>query len=166
MNIMHRFAHQKTWMKGGMLGAGICALLFGFYLFIYFPALYLAVHADPTAEEPSWEFVLPTATGHILPLMSHFIVEGSTIPTTVCKETETHCLAWSLSYEDGSVPWTDPQGGDGYCLMQETSPESSCVDRVQGTISLLTLIALEAVYFAVGAIVATIIEKRKKRSAI
>lgn len=164
MNLTQRFAAQKQWMKGGIVGAAVCALLFGFYLFLYFPAIYLSVQANPDREEPSWELILPTATGHIFPFMTHFAIEGSSIPDAVCKETETHCLAWSLEYENGGVPWTDAEGGAGYCLMQETSPLSSCVERVEGAASMIALIALESVYFAIGAIVAVVIEKRKKRA--
>ena len=164
MTISERLMSQKSWMKGGVIGATICAMLFCFYLFIYFPMLYAAVQADPSNQEPSWSLTLPTITGHIFPLMTHFAIEGSSLPEMICKETETNCVSWSLEYADGGVPWSDTEGGAGYCLEQETSPLASCIDRLEGAVSLLAIALLELVYFLLGAIIAMVIEHRKKRT--
>lgn len=164
MTIPERFMAQKSWIRGGIIGATICALLFGFYLFVYFPMLYVAVQSDPSGDEPSWSLTLPTVTGHIFPLMTHFAVEGSSLPETMCEETETHCLIWSLEYEEGGVPWSIDEGGAGYCLEQETSPLASCVDRLEGAASLVAIALLECIYFIIGAVAATVLERREKRT--
>lgn len=166
MRIPERFAAQKSWLKGGIVGAAICALLFGFYLFIYFPTLYATVQVDPSGDEPSWSLVLPTATGHILPLMTHFIIEGSSLPKKVCTETETHCISWTSEYAGGGVPWSSEEGSSGYCLEQATSPLASCIERLEGAASLIAIVFLELAYFIVGAILAAAIERRKKRASI
>lgn len=164
MTLKQRFASQKTWMKGGIVGVTVCTLLFAFYIFIYFPMLSAFIDGNPQREEPSWSLTPPATTGHILPLLMHFAVEGSSIPSKICTETETHCLEWSLGYEEGGVSWVDGEGGAGYCLQQETSPLASCVERLEGAVSLIVIALLETIYFIIGAVTAIVIERRKKRA--
>jgi len=172
MNIKQRFAAQKTWIRGGIMGLAVCALLFGFYLFIFFPTLFFIRTNYPTAENTIERvgIIVPTATGHSLPFLMHFFIEGTSFPAQICTETETNCVRWSLEYEAGGIPlvdenkdriFTDPEDGAGYCLQQETRPLPECTDRVELAATLLAFSLLEAVYFIIGAVIAIIVERRR-----
>jgi len=158
MTLKQRFAAQKTWIKGGIIGVIVCTAMFFAYPLIYFPLVENDVGLSDTA------MMLPTATGHVFPMFMHFIVEGSSIPGQICTERETRCSSWSLANEEGGVPWTDSEGGAGYCLHQETTPISSCTDRVETAASILSIALLEAVYFIIGAGFAVITERRKMKN--
>ncbi len=160
MNIKKHFSSQKPWVKGGVIGVLLCTAFFSVYPIIYFPLVENEIGIPDTA------LILPTVTGHTFVFFSHFIIEGSTIPATICTETETHCVSWSLTDDTGtSTPFTDPEGDAGYCLEEETTPKSSCVDRVESAIAITSFIALEAIYFVIGAVIATIVEKRGRTSS-
>lgn len=157
MTIKQRFVAQKTWVKGGIIGVIVCTTMFFAYPLIYFPLVENDIGLSDTA------MILPTATGHVFPMFMHFIIEGSSIPGQFCTERETHCTSWSLAYEEGGVPWTGPEGGAGYCLHQETTPLSSCIDRVEAAASILSIALLEGIYFIIGAGIAVMIQRRKNR---
>jgi hypothetical protein len=163
MTLKDRYNVQKPWMQGGLIASTICALLFGFYLFVYFPIFAGVSRENQENNESDIILALPIITGHIVPFISHFILEDNAIASRVCTETKTECVHWSLAYEEGGVPWTNRDGTAGYCLQQETSPLSSCTERVQavGTIGLIAL--LEMIYFIAGAGIATMLERRKKQ---
>ncbi len=173
MNIKERFAGQKPWVRGGSIGSVICTLLFGFYLFIYFPILQehqrtLESDSEINAalKNDNFDLALPMFTGHLFVMFAPMMLEGvptSTL-TNLCPETETRCMAWSLENDTGTgTPFTDTEGGAGYCIEQETTPESSCVARVEGWATFLMFAALEGLYFAIGAGVATVLSKKSKR---
>src|SRR3989338_4756687 len=90
MNIKKWFQTRALWLRWGFIGASICILLFLFYLFAYFP-MYRFFFEQ---EESDVILLLPTITGHIFPLLSHFIVEGSSLTSQFCPSTEQHCLYW------------------------------------------------------------------------
>jgi len=175
MTIAQRLAAQKPWVRGGIVGVIVCTLLFGFYLFIYFPMVQerqriLETNSEinnAIREEDDWELAMPMFTGHLFVMLSPMILEGAptSLLTSLCPETETHCVYWSLENDTGvGTPLVDPEGGAGYCLEQQTTPKSSCVGRVEGWIPFITFASLEAMYFTLGAIVAVAIERRNKRA--
>jgi len=163
MTFRERFIAKKSWMKGGLIASGICALLFGFYLFLYFPIFEGISKENQANNESDTIFILPTVTGHIFPFFSHFIIEGTSIASRLCTETKTECVYWSLEYEEGGVPWKSIDGDSGYCLQQETTPLTSCIERLEAVGTIVAIIILEMAYFIIGAIIGTLIERRKKR---
>ncbi len=173
MNIKQHFTSQKPWVKGGIVGSAICTLLFGFYLFIYFPILQnqqRILEADSeingALNDDDFNLALPMFTGHLFVMFAPMMLEGAptAVLTNLCPETETHCTAWSRENDTGvGTPLVDSEGGAGYCIEQETVPESSCIDRVEGWTSFLAFIALEGIYFAIGAVVAMALSKKSKR---
>lgn len=158
MNLKQRFTEQKTWIKGGIIGIAICTIMFFVYPLVYFPLV------ENDIGLPNSAMILPTTTGHVLPMFMHFIIEGSSIPGQICTETKTECAHWSLAYEEGGVPWDDSEGGAGYCLEVVEMPLSSCTDRVEAAASILSIALLEALYFIIGAGIAVIIQQRKKQA--
>lgn len=162
MNII-RCMTAKTWGKGGLIGACICAALFVFHYLIYFPVILRPPQTDAGTSQPIAGLVIPTLTGHTLPLFTQVALEGSSITEFLCTENTTECRHWSLEYEANGVPWTNTEGGAGYCLVQETVPLSACVERVQIGAFLLAVFLLESLYFFIGAIVATFIEQQKHK---
>ncbi len=157
MTLKQRFETQKAWVKGGIIGVAVCTAMFFAYPLIYFPMVENDVGLSNAA------MILPTATGHTFPMFMHFILEGSSVPGQICTEREIHCVSWSLEYEEGVtvVPWIDPEGGAGYCLQQESTPLSSCTDRVEAAASIFSIALLEAIYFIAGAGIAVAIQRKR-----
>jgi len=153
---------NSSWVKGGIIASVICAILFGFYAFLYFPLVEQYAREAEERNGSHFALVLPVMTGHILPMLSHFAIEGSSIPDTLCKETETTCLHWSSEYGEGGMSWIDGEGGAGYCLEQDIGPARSCVERIQSFAMIGAGLILEMAYFIIGAVIAIGIARRKK----
>lgn len=69
---------EKTWLKSGVIGIVICATLFLFYIFVYFPIID-RIYADDIAKyggTPNWTLSIPFYTGHFFPFFSSFMLEG------------------------------------------------------------------------------------------
>ncbi len=160
MKITNWFMKKQLWVKGGIIGMAVCMGLFVFYS-LYFPVV---ARLDTGGELSPSELILPTITGHAVVGLTFFMIEGSSIPAIFCKATETHCNEWSLLPDQGGIPWMDPQTGvDGYCLRQETVPETSCVDRVENGAFLISILLLEGIYFGVGAGIGAGIQWKRNR---
>jgi hypothetical protein len=78
MNIKQWFLKKSFWLRGGIIGVIVCASLFLFYIFLYFPVID-KVYANDIIKyggTPNWTLVLPMYTGHFFPFFSGFIAEG------------------------------------------------------------------------------------------
>lgn len=107
MKIKKWFQTRELWLRWGIIAASVCLFLFLFYLFIYFPVYRFFFEQ----QESDAIFLLPTVTGHMFPLFSHFIVEGSSLTKQFCPYTEKHCTYWmaeEIAVEENRecVPWT------------------------------------------------------------
>lgn len=158
---MNRFATQKPWVKGGVVGVGVCAVIFMFYVLIYFPII-STIDSNHVASRA---LIPPVVTGHALPILAHFALEGSALPKALCEQIETRCVHWALEYEDGAVPWDGADGGTGYCRQQETVPAAACTERIEAATTVLSIGLLGGAYFLIGAATATIIARHKKLSS-
>lgn len=150
---------KKLWLKGGIIGALICIILFFFYIFAYFPILERVYKDDieKTGSTPMWTLAIPAATGHLFPFFSMFIVPYGFL----CDFTEPICTTWSAIEEPGSTPWKLETGEAGYCVEQTLTPTDSCAnvsDQV-GFWGLAT--GLLAIYFAIGTAIGGIVQKRR-----
>ncbi len=154
MKINRWFTSKKLWLRGGMIGVIVCLALFLFNLFIYFPIIN-HVYGGMT---PDGVLILPTITGHVFPILSIFIVPYGWL----CKFTEPTCVHWSAESAPGAIPWT-MEGTPGYCVEQTMAPTSSCADlsEMVGFFGLILL--LFDAYFAIGAIVGLVMQKRKTK---
>lgn len=153
---------KKPWLRGGIISAGICVLLFLFYLFVYFPIIE-KVYSEQTASDgtlPAWSTTIPLVTGHLFPLFSHFIWPYSLL----CEFTESRCVSWAASdlAPNCAVPWVE-EGQQGCCLQLIKEPTSACEARSEmigfGSLSLLLI----AIYFVIGAGIGWFVGRRKKR---
>ena len=129
-------------------------------------------------EESDVILLLPTITGHIFPLLSHFIVEGSSLTSQFCPSTEQHCLYWiseeffmsedfmaeEIAIEENRecIPWTSERVS-GCCVDLEMSPTTACADRVEMGVSLGMSVLLVFVYFVIGAGIGFVVQKRRKK---
>ncbi|MBI2147866.1 hypothetical protein HYU19_05345 [Candidatus Woesearchaeota archaeon] len=173
MRLTRWFQSRKPWLKGGLVGVGICVFLFFFYLFVYFPVID-KVYADDIAAHggtPAWTTTIPMVTGHLLPLLSHFIIEGTALAPTFCKATEQGCSTWvAKEYYDGQdcVPWPekDEETGTEYagcCEQLIMAPTAECEGRIEMAGFLVSVLLLMGVYFTLGAIVGWAVGRRKRR---
>ncbi|MFI3158117.1 MAG: hypothetical protein QX199_18370 [Methylococcaceae bacterium] len=165
MKITQWFMKKQLWVRGGIIGMAVCMGLFVFYGF-YFSMIHQFVYShEGDFEMPSSELILPMVTGHAaVSIATFFMIEGSSIPAMFCKETETHCVSWTVLPDQGGVPWKDLEtGADGYCIQQETTPKTSCVDRVQNGAFLMSILLLEGLYFAIGAGIGFGVQWRRNR---
>ncbi len=155
---------KKTIWLGGAIGVVVCALLFLFYQFVYFPAFQTA----DNDTDPSWLLIPPTITGHVFPFTSHFLIEGFSVVNVFCRATNPECVLFATEHEkDCTKPWVseDPDTGEktaGCCLSQIMTPDESCAEKVDiaGFIGLTILLAI--VYFIVGALIAQQIQKKRR----
>lgn len=136
------FKNLKPWLRGGLLGLVACATLFVFYIFAYFPILEKVYGDTPTAS-----LILPTFTGHILPVVSSFIVPYG----FMCEFSETVCANWSAGKLDSGESWTLTTGEQGYCIDKIKRPTTKCADLSEKVGSIGLSVLLFGIYFAVGA---------------
>jgi hypothetical protein len=142
------FASRKAWLRGGIIGVVICAALYIFYLFLF----------SASGDGLGQEITIPAMiTGHLFSLLSGFVVPYGLF----CKKVPMHG-SWHRDPVPGGIPCVD-QGQSGYCSDYFMYPESSCAD-VSAIISFWVItILLFAIYFAVGAGITVLIEKRRKK---
>ena len=79
MTLRKWFAHKPAWLRGGIVGVIVCILLFVFYVTVYFKVIDY-VYRDGLF--PNTALLLPFATGHLFPLFSHFVFEGTSVEET------------------------------------------------------------------------------------
>lgn len=163
MNLKKWFQTRELWLRYGIIGASLCIFLFLFYLFAYFPVYRFFFEQ----EESNAILILPTITGHIFPILSHFIVEGSSLTSQFCPSTEEHCVYWmseefALEENQACNPWIS-EGVSGCCVDLEMSPVTACADRVEMAVSLGMSVLLTFVYFVLGAGIGFVVQKRKKK---
>ncbi|MBS3116776.1 hypothetical protein J4421_04235 [Candidatus Woesearchaeota archaeon] len=138
MNLLFWFRSRKPWLRGGLIGICICLLLFPFYIFIYFPIIN-NVYADEIksyGSTPGCTTIIPLLTGHFIPLISHFLVEGSSVITLFCEAKEPHCTSWAakeIAVEEGfsCIPWILDSGESGCCQEKILTPTAACSERVE-----------------------------------
>lgn len=148
---MELFWTKKLWLRGGIIGVLICVVLFFFYVSVLLPNI------DRSAL-PQWILVLTLATGHLFVIFSGFIIPYGFL----CKFTVPTCSNWSAYPQPGSVPWKLDTGELGYCTLQTMAPTDACA-RLSEMVGFWGLaILLLTVYFAIGALIGYVIQKRKK----
>ncbi len=160
MNLQKGFLPKRLWLRGGIIGAIVCIVLFLFYIFIYFPTIDKIYAEDIKAYggTPAWTTTVPLMTGHFFPLLSHFIVPYGFL----CEFKEPICTSWSATNEPGGVPWT-MEGQAGYCIEQTMTPTDSCANLSEA-IGFWGLAAmLLGIYFVIGAAIGGFIQKRKAK---
>ncbi len=102
---------------------------------------------------PSYATILPTVTGHSIPLFSHFIIPHGLF----CEGTEKQCTAWvAEEYLDEfpEVTSCDPAelyGVEYCCTNWEYTATEECATRTEQIASYGAIILLIGVYFAIGA---------------
>jgi hypothetical protein len=169
MKLKQRWRNVPLWLKGGLIGVGICIALFFFYIFMYFPLV------ENDIGIPNNALILPMVTGHALPILSHFIVPYGFL----CEDSVKHCTAWVSEafvedYEEGLLPQDalpkdyvcDPlvqEGVQGCCTTWTDSPTTTCSNISEGVGFFGSLILLLGIYFGIGAVVGRIIQKRKSK---
>ncbi len=180
--LKEKFA-KRAWLIGGIIGVVICLILYLFYTFVYFPAftnnfannpsdnsdILSSNNPDSTVQNtlPSYALLLPTVTGHVIPMMAHFLVPYGMF----CEFTEPVCVLWGAKINlDGSevkdcVPWT-MDGTEGCCMKQITQPTSECADHSEMIGSIALLVILFIIYFMVGAMIGSFIQRRKSDSQV
>ncbi len=155
---------KKPWLRGGIIGAAICVLLFLFYFFAYFPVID-KVYAEQLATQgstPAWTTSLPIFTGH---LIFAFLVEpmGYSLSKQVCASHPV-CNNWvHADLAPGcTLPWKE-EGIDGCCISPDTAPAEPCGRYVRNITSLSLILLLIGIYFLIGAGIGWLVGKRKKR---
>lgn len=165
MRFKRRFQLKKPWLKGGIIGAIVCILLFFFYMFAYFP-LINTIYADDIAIKgysPEWTTTIPLVTGHLFPMLSHFIVEGSPIGSMFCKPIEPSCVRWEADITPNCFSWTLESGEVGCCVEQIKEPTTACTERVEMAVFLIMSFLLVVVYFVIGAGIGHIMYGKRKK---
>lgn len=163
MGLNKWFRSKKLWLRGGIAGALVCVLLFLFYLYVYTPIL-RSRYEDPKML-PSWAQVLPTVTGHFVPLLSGFIVPYGFL----CEFTEPTCANWKAGEcVNGGAPWTmvDPsslKNTPGCCLEKTMQPTAACANLSEmiGFFGLAAILVV--IYFIIGSAIGWIMQKIKTR---
>lgn len=151
------FKKQKPWLNGGIIGVGVCILLFVLYLAIYWP-LVNRFFLGPTGE-PSDRFLIPVmATGHIVPLLSIFY--SPYVYEAICPHTALLCTNWTIQPTEGCVPWT-MEGYAGCCIELIATPTTVCTVFADQIAFWGLALLLIGVYFVLGAGIGYLIGKRK-----
>ena len=153
--------NKKNILIGGFIGLTLCFVLFLFYNLTYFPALEKK-YGD---TQPQWTILLPTATGHMIPYISHFLIEGSPLIPLFCEATEPVCVSWGAGTNSlCQEPWSI-DGLAGCCNEKILSPGAKCSDKVEFIFFVIISIMLCAVYFLIGCLVSwRVIKKSIRRS--
>ncbi|HLD81747.1 MAG TPA: hypothetical protein VJA22_00895 [Patescibacteria group bacterium] len=107
---------------------------------------------------PNWALLPLMITGHAFPILSHFVLPYGWL----CKFTEPICTEWSIESAPGAIP-VSMDGTAGYCIQQTMAPTSSCADLSEMVGFFGFIILLFVAYFAVGAMVGSIIQKRNAK---
>ena len=145
---------KRNWLIGGAIGVLVCILLFAFYWLIFFPII-PAIEYKYGEDHRDWEVIVPMATGHIFPMVSSFMVEGSPLPQLFCKATVPVCISWSATAN--GLPcdeWTIDTGEIGCCMEKIMTPETACTDRLELAVFIFFSACLLLAYFIAGAAIA------------
>lgn len=171
MKLKQRWEKMSYWLKGGLIGVGICIALFFFYIFAYFPLV------ENEIGIPSNALILPMITGHAFPILSHFIVPHGFL----CENSFRHCTAWiseSLleDYKEGLIPEDRLQlpenyvceplvqeGVKGCCTTWTYSPTTTCSNISEGVGFFGMLILLLGIYFGIGVVIGKLIQRNKSK---
>lgn len=151
---MKKFSNLKPSLRGGLLGLLACAVLFVFYIFAYFPMLE-KVYGERNTSTVS--LLLPTLTGHSLPILSSFIVPYG----FMCQFSEIVCTGWQADNPRSGEPWTLETGERGYCVNTIKAPTTPCADLSEKVGFFGISAALFLVYFGIGAAIGNFLQKRK-----
>ncbi|MBI1970489.1 hypothetical protein HYS47_01975, partial [Candidatus Woesearchaeota archaeon] len=173
MSIKSWFHSKPLWLRSGFLGIAVCIALFLFYLFLYFPIINV-VYADHIAAyggTPAWTTNIPLFTGHLFPLFSHFVIEGTPLISRFCEETIPDCTQWAAKeYYTGTdcVEWkeSDPETRteyDGCCEDLIMTPTPACEDRAELAGFIILALVLIGIYFLIGAALGFMIQIKKQR---
>ncbi|TAK04137.1 hypothetical protein EPO34_03245 [Patescibacteria group bacterium] len=156
MGLWDRFKQPSLRIRGGIAGVMVCIALAVYYVGFSLPAIDRAYGG----MVPDGVLMPMTLTGHFFPIFSHFIVPYGLF----CPFNEQTCTHWSLYEEPGSTPWTDKEGGAGYCIDLTNVPSDFCAGFSErlGFVGLSLL--LLGSYFAVGYGVGLGIERWKRHS--
>jgi len=156
MKMKQRWKNVQLWLRGGLIGVGICVALFFFYISVYFPLV------ENDGGIPDNALILPMITGHAFPILSHFIVPYGFL----CEFNEKHCTSWS-SYEvineqgGNCVKPMVMEGVEGCCTIFTLQPTSFCASLSEGVSFFGSLILLLGVYFGIGVVIGKKIQKNK-----
>ena len=133
---------MKSWIKGALVGAGVCVFLFVFYS-VSLQIAHDVFHVDTVAQGV---MLAAFATGHGFPILTGFMYPAG----IGCKAVVPICTAW--------------EAGAG-CVEQTMSPETACVERTQSAAFVMMSLLLVLVYAAIGAGVGAWMNRRKTRRA-
>ncbi|MDO8643006.1 MAG: hypothetical protein Q7R76_05525 [Candidatus Woesearchaeota archaeon] len=154
---------KKPWLRGGVIGAALCVVLFLFYLFVFVPLTH-SVYSDQIASTgfaPEWTTNIPLYTGH---LIVAFYIEplGGEFASSVCPK-EPNCYSWSAAdfVPNCATPWK-MEGQNGCCTGLAYVPKEPCAQYVQNGTGIALSLLLVGIYFVVGAGVGWGWGRRKK----
>lgn len=169
MRIQQSWRKIPFWLRGGLLGVGICIALFFFYILVYFPLL------KNESGISSKALLLPMITGQGFPILSHFIVPHGFL----CENTVKHCTHWVSEafiedYKKGLIPKESlpkdyvcdslvQEGVQGCCATWTYSPSVTCATISEGVGFFGMILLLLGIYFGIGAGVGSMLQKRKSR---
>ncbi len=167
----HWFKSIPAWLKGGIIGVIVCIILFFFYILAYFPLTekMYAEQINTSGSVPDWTWQVTIYTGHGFLFLSHFILEGWNVDS-FCPATELTCHSWISARPETAeelqwcVPWTESETSEsGCCLDLSYEPNEKCTRAIE-TLSVLMLgLILLGIYFLIGAGIAVLLERIRKR---
>lgn len=142
---------KRPWLRGGIIGAVICVVLFVFYLFVYFPIIDKAYadQLEKTGASPAWTTTIPLSTGH---LWLYFLHDGAYgLASSICP-TEPQCYSWSVPdlAPNCLVPWKE-EGIQGCCTGLDYVPKRPCTTYVENATMIMFILLLIGIYFLLGA---------------
>ncbi len=155
MKLKNWWQIKKPWLRGGIIGLFVCAFLFVFYIFLYFP---LAEKIYGERNSPDSLLTVPFATGHMFPFLSGFIVPHGFL----CEFSETICTGWQAENTGSGEPWRLESGEYGYCMNKTKVPTTACADFSEKVGFFGMTVLLFLVYFTAGALVGSFIQRRRR----
>ena len=137
----------------------ICIALFLFYIFAYFPIL---KNFSTSEKAQSMSLLLPTITGHSIPLLSGFFTRVDPLINPFCPRNQLNCALWQKDTTNCQNYWVMNETL-GCCARLESIPEESCVQRVQTTAFFVLCAMLIFFYFGLGIFVGWLIYKKNNK---
>ena len=148
---------KPAWLKGGIIGIGVCLALFIFYL------IYIPVVTDSSGLLSDNAMLLPTITGHTFPLFAGFIVPYGLF----CEKSVQECTYWvstDFAVEENISchnPW-EMEETTGCCVTKIKTPTEFCANVSEAIGFFGLLFILFGVYFSIGAGIAKTVEIKNK----